>query len=63
MKARRIFSKVFIGLIFLITLSFTSCDLMNYVFDCMTCTKGNDSQIACGNHDQEYLENQGYTCQ
>jgi hypothetical protein len=64
MKTRKIFSKVIMGLFLLFTLSLTSCEPLAYIFNCKTCTSGDgkDKQQACGDHDQEVLESQGYTC-
>jgi hypothetical protein len=54
-------------LVIFIILSFNSCEVLDYVFQCETCT-GYDKNgklmetTGCGDHEIEQLESEGWNC-
>ncbi len=62
-----LFKIINILILLFIILSFNSCEVLEYVFQCQTCTgiDKNGKQMettGCGDHEIEQLESEGWDC-
>lgn len=62
MKTKRIFTKVFSVIAFLVILLLNSCEEWT-IFSCWDCYKGSEYKFICGDYDKKAEhEKQGYIC-
>jgi hypothetical protein len=68
MRIIKVLFKIIISLLLLfILLSFNSCEVLEYVFQCETCIAYNNNgklmeTTGCGDHEIEQLESEGWDC-
>jgi hypothetical protein len=67
MKIKVLFKIIISLLLLFIALSFNSCEVLEYVFQCETCTAYDKNgklmeTTGCGDHEIEQLENEGWNC-
>jgi hypothetical protein len=63
MKINRVNIKVIFIVAIISVLSYSSCDVFKYIFNCKTCsTSGQKDVEVCGQHEIDEYENSGWDC-
>lgn len=63
MKTKKVLFRALSVFLFILMLSFTSCEAMAALFGCYSCTNANgDSTTTCFDDEAEQLENSGWSC-
>jgi len=63
MKIKKTNIKVIILVTMLSVLSYSSCDVFEYIFNCKTCSASGQKDVeACGQHQIDEYESSGWDC-
>jgi len=63
MKTKRINITVILIIVIISTLSYSSCEVFETMFNCKKCSKSGEKNVeACGQHEIDDYEQSGYNC-